>query len=366
MEDQLEAEIEAGILEPVRTSEWACQIVPIVKQDGKSIRICGNFKQTANRAIKVDKHPVPKVKDMFAKLSGGKVFAKLDLSRAYQQLKVAEEHRSLLTINTHRGLFRYRRLAFGVSSAVGIFQREMERLLAGIPGIFIYLDDILLSGRSDDELLVRLEQVLQVFQEAGLKVKPEKCVFLTKKVEYLGYVLDSAGAHATEAKVRAITDSPVPKNVTELKSFLGIFNYYSRFIPKRAQTLSPLYDLLKKNQPWSWEECHRAAFDECKNLLVSNQLLVHFDPDLPMVLACDASCWGIGAVLSHVFPDGSERPIQPIRGGAGYYFWRNTLQRLCVWGSFPAGYGPQALTLLVRGEQGYARDGELANQALGD
>ena len=104
VEEQLETEVEAGILEPVRTSEWACQIVPIVKQDGKSIRICGNFKQAANRAIKVDKHPVPKGKDMFAKLSGEKVFAKLDLSRAYQQLKVAEQHRPLLTINTHRGL----------------------------------------------------------------------------------------------------------------------------------------------------------------------------------------------------------------------------------------------------------------------
>lgn len=159
VEEQLEAEVEAGILEPVRTSEWACQIVPIVKQDGKSIRICGNFKQAANRAIKVDKHPVPKGKDMFAKLSGEKVFAKLDLSRAYQQLKVAEQHRPLLTINTHRGLFRYRRLAFGVSSSVGIFQLEMERLLAGVPGVFIYLDDILLSGGSDDELLVRLERV---------------------------------------------------------------------------------------------------------------------------------------------------------------------------------------------------------------
>ena len=97
--------------------------------------------------------------------------------------------------------------------------------------------------------------------------------------------------------------------MTDPKLFLGIFNYNTRFIPKRAQSLSPLYDFLKMNQPWSREKRHRVAINECKKLLVSNQLLVHFDPYLPMVLAYDASCRGIGPVLSHVFPDGSERSI---------------------------------------------------------
>ena len=308
MEEQLDAEVEAGILEPVRTSDWACQIVPVVKSDGK-IRICGNFKQTANRAIKVDKHPVPKVQDMFAKLAGGKVFAKLDLSRAYQQLKVAEEYRHLLTINTHRGHYRYSRLPFGINSSVGIFQREMEKLLSGASGVFIFLDDILVSGRDEDELVSRLEQVLQRFQDSGLRVRPDKCRFMVPRIEYLGHVIDKDGIRTTEAKVRAITQSPTPTNVSELKSFLGIVNYYSRFIPDRAQTLYPLFDLLKKDVRWSWDKKQQRAFEECKRLLTSHQLLVHFDPELPLVLTCDASARGIGAVLSHTFPDGSERPI---------------------------------------------------------
>ena len=308
VEEQLQAEVKAGILEPVRTSDWACQIVPVVKPDGK-IRICGNFKQTANRAINVDKHPVPKVQDMFAQLAGGKVFAKLDLSRAYQQLRVAEEHKHLLTINTHRGLYRYSRLPFGINSAVGIFQREMEKLLSGLSGIFIFLDDILVSGRDEAELQSRLELVLQRFQDAGLRVRPDKCQFMVPRIEYLGHVIDKHGLRTTEAKVRAITRASPPTSTSELKTFLGMVNYYSRFIPSRAQTLRPLFDLLKKDVQWSWGTAQQRAFDECKRLLTSSQLLVHFDPELPLVLTCDASARGIGAVLSHLFPDGSERPI---------------------------------------------------------
>ena len=308
VEAQLDAEVAAGVLEPVRTSDWACQIVPVLKSDG-NIRLCGNYKQTANLAIKVDKHPLPKSKDLFSQLAGGKVFAKIDLSRAYQQLRVAEEHRHLLTINTHRGLFRPTRLSFGVNSSPGIFQREMEKLLAGIDNCFIFLDDVLLSGRDEDELVGRLEQVFQRFKEGGLKVRPDKCQFLVHQVEYLGHVIDKDGIRTSESKVRAITQAAPPKGVSELKSFLGIFNYYSRFMPNRAQTLQPLYELLRKDRKWEWGREQQKAFEECKQLLISNSVLVHFDQALPLVLTCDASSRGIGAVISHRFPNGTEKPI---------------------------------------------------------
>ena len=282
--------------------------MPVLKADGK-IRICGNFKQTANRAIRVDKHPLPRVQDLFAQLAGGRVFAKLDLSRAYQQLIVSEEQRHLLTINTHKGLFRYTRVPFGVNSAVGLFQREMEKLLAGLPNVFIFLDDVLVSGGNEEELLSRGEEVLRRFRDAGVRVRDDKCAFFVPSVEYLGHVISRDGVRPTRAKLDAIIRVQAPKNVKELQSFLGMVNYYSKFFPGRAHVLSPLFNLLKKNTRWMWGDAEQNAFDECKRLLSSDCLLAHYDSDMPIVLTCDASSKGIGAVLSHQFPDGTENRL---------------------------------------------------------
>ena len=126
-------------------SDWAAPIVPVMKSD-KSIRICGDFKQTINKVSKLEHYPIPKINDLFATLSGGTSFSKLDLSQAYQQLVLNDEFKQYTVINTHQGLFRYNRLPFGIASAPGIFQRTMEGLLGGLPHVFVYLDDILVLG----------------------------------------------------------------------------------------------------------------------------------------------------------------------------------------------------------------------------
>ena len=305
---QLKREIEMGVMEPVGHAVWGAPIVPVLKSDG-SVRICGNFKLTANRAIRVDKYPLPRIEDIFGSLAGGKVFTKLDLSQAYQQCVVDEECRDVLTINTHLGPLRYRRLAFGVNSAVALFQREMEKLLNGMPGVCVFLDDILITGTSQDDCLQRTAAVLKKLQDAGLRVSEKKCKFCVDSVEYLGHRIDAEGCHPTEAKVRAIQSAPIPKNVSELKSFLGILNYYARFIANRSDVLSPLHDLLKKDVPWVWGLEQQRAFGEAKMLITSEKVLAHFDPELPLVLTCDASSVGIGAVLSHRYSDGSEKPV---------------------------------------------------------
>ena len=307
VEEELECLQQRGIIEPVQFSEWAAPIVPVEKSDG-SIRICGDYKVTVNREAKLDKYPIPNIDDLFARLAGGQRFSKLDLSHAYQQIQLDPDSRKYVTINTHKGLFTYNRLPFGVASAPSIFQRVMELVLQGIQGVCVYIDDIHVTGQDDQEHLEHLEEVLRRLKEAGMRLKSEKCEYLRLSVDYLGHTISSEGLRTSDAKVQAILQAPAPKNVAELRSFLGLVNYYGKFLPNLATILSPLYLLLQKKQEWIWNSDQEEAFRKVKELLKSPRILVHFDSTLPIILSCDASPYGVGAVLSHKTPDG-ERPI---------------------------------------------------------
>lgn len=312
MRAKVEAELErlqqAGVIEPVEFSNWAAPIVPVVKEDG-GVRICGDYKLTINQASQLDTYPLPRVEDLFATLAGGQTFTKLDMSHAYQQLMLDEESKQYVTINTHKGLFKYNRLAFGVASSPGIFQRTMDNLLRNLPHVAVYLDDILVTGSTEEEHLRNLDQVLRRLSEAGLRLKRRKCVFQAQSVTYLGHRISAQGLSPVEEKVRAVKEAPCPKNVAELRSFLGLVNYYAKFLPDLSTVLSPLYQLLHKDNSWKWQQAQAEAFQQVKRLLHSDRLLVHFDPAKEVVLSCDASPYGLGAVLSHRLEDGTEKPI---------------------------------------------------------
>lgn len=308
VEAELDRLVSEGVLTPVVFSDWATPIVPVLKRNG-SVRICGDYKQTANLAIKVDKYPLPLADDLFTKLSGSAYFSKLDLSHAYQQLRLAEEARPLTTISTSKGLFAYTRLPFGISSAPALFQRVMEQLLQGIPKTAVYLDDILVGGATLTEHHQLLKQVLQRLDDAGLRLERNKCMLAADSVTYLGHVVDASGVHPTEEKIRAIVDAPPPRNVAELRSFLGLINFYHKFLRDISSVLAPLHKLLLKDAKWVWSAPQAKAFKEAKELLQTSTLLVHYDAQLPISLSCDASPYGVGAVLAHVMPDGQERPI---------------------------------------------------------
>ncbi|XP_024921034.1 uncharacterized protein K02A2.6-like [Cynoglossus semilaevis] len=308
VEEELERLQALGVIEPVQFSRWAAPIVPVMKPD-KTVRICGDYKLTVNQVSKLEEYPLPRVDDLFATLAGGKSFTKLDMSHAYQQLLLDEESKEFVTINTHKGLFKYNRLVFGVASSPAIFQRTMDSLLQGIPHVTCYLDDLLITGVTEAEHLRNLEQVLQRLSEAGLRLKREKCVFMVPSVTYLGHRITAEGICPVEDKVRAVKEAPSPKNVTELRSFLGMVNYYGKFLQDLSKVLAPLYKLLHNDTKWQWCDEQEKAFNKVKELLHSAKLLVHFDPDKEVTLSCDASPYGVGAVLSHVMGDGSEKPI---------------------------------------------------------
>ena len=132
---------------------------------------------------------------------------------------------------------------------------------------------------------------------------------MAPSVSYLGHKIDAEGLHPLSDKLQAVKEAPTPRNVSELKSYLGLLTYYGKFLPNLATQLHPLYQLLAKNCKWKWTKSQEKAFQESKNLLQSSQLLVHFNPQLPIILACDASAFGIGAVLAQRMPDGAEKPI---------------------------------------------------------
>ena len=205
VESELDKLVDQGILTPVKHADWAAPIVPIMKADKKSVRICGDFKQTVNKASPIDKYPIPRIEDLFAKLAGGRTFTKLDISQAYQQLCLDEESQKFVVINTSKGLFRYNRLPFGISSAPGIFPRVIENLLQGIQNVVVYLDDILITGSSEEQHLKNLSEVLKRLQRAGLRLKKEKCEFLAMSVVYLGHRIDAKGLHPTNNKIYAIS-----------------------------------------------------------------------------------------------------------------------------------------------------------------
>ena len=298
----------AGILEKISHSEWAAPIVTVPKKDG-TYRICGDYKVTVNSALDVDQYPLPNPTDLFASLAGGQKFSKLDLSRAYQQLLLDDDSKNFTTINTHQGMYRYTRLPFGIASAPAIFQRTMDSILQGIPNVICYLDDILVTDTDDQAHLQNLKAVLHRLEECGLRVKLAKCEFMKASVEYLGHRVSSQGLHPLESKQDAIVQAPEPQNLQQLRSYLGLLNYYGKFIPNLATIAHPLHNLLRNNVKWSWtSECTR-AFKATKQALVSSDVLIHYDPTLPISLAGDASAYGLGAVISHTLPDGTERPI---------------------------------------------------------
>ncbi len=173
LRDQVNAEldrlVQEGTLEQVEVADWAAPIVSVLKSDGCSIRICGDFRMTINPVSKLDNYSIPKEEDLFATLTRGKLFTKIDLSHAYKQLKLDSKSKDSVVINTQKGLFRYTRLPFGISSAPGIFQRVIESVLQGIGGVAIYLDDILVTGSTNEEHLINLRSVFDRLDTAMLR-----------------------------------------------------------------------------------------------------------------------------------------------------------------------------------------------------
>nr|XP_041633413.1 uncharacterized protein K02A2.6-like [Drosophila kikkawai] len=307
VDKQLRKLVNEGVLEHVDNSDWGTPLVPILKPNG-DIRICGDYKVTLNKHLVDVKYPLPRIDDIFAALTGGILFSKLDLSNAYNQLQLDESSQRMCTWSTHIGLLKVKRLPFGIKSAAAIFQKAMESLFQGIPGVVVYQDDITITGRNFQEHITNLKIVLNKLKSVGLKLNTHKCEFFKSKICYLGFMIDKNGLSKTNDRKSSVSLAPTPRNVSELRAFIGMVNYYSKFINNFAQKMNPLYELLRKGTQFEWTSSCQKAYEEIKSEITSEQVLVHYDPELPIVLTTDASNNAVAGILSHKI-DNDLKPI---------------------------------------------------------
>ena len=208
-------QVEDGELEPVESSDWAAPIVIVKKKDG-GIRICADFKMTVNPQLRPKTYPLPTLDEVFAALAQGESFSTIDLSKAYKQMEITEESRPLLTINTHMGLFRYRRLPFGIATAPAMWQKAMSIVLQGCKGVVYYIDDILVTGQTRQEHEDNLREMFRRLRQFGLKIKLEKCCFFKESVDYLGHTISCQGLVPTKERIASIVQAPAPNNRVEV------------------------------------------------------------------------------------------------------------------------------------------------------
>ena len=308
VEQEIQKMLAKGVIEPC-DGPWSSPIVLVAKKDG-SARVCVDFRQL-NSVTKKTAYPLVRIEDNLDALQGAKWYSTLDLLAGFWQVEVAPQDREKTAFSVGgAGLWSYTTMPMGLCGAPGTFQRLMEHVLAGLQWniALLYLDDIIVFSQTFDQHLQRLGMVLTRLQEAGLKLKPSKCVLLKKRVEFLGHIVSEQGVEVDPKKVDKVKEWPVPENLTQVRSFLGLCAYYRRFIPDFSKVAKPLTMLSEKDVSFSWQEPQQKAFEHLKRLLTSTPVLAYPKEGCPYILDTDASNVGIGAVLSQV-QNGEERVI---------------------------------------------------------
>ena len=301
---QVEAELkrleDLDIIERVDgPTDWVSPIVVAPKPKSKTneIRICVDMR-LPNQAIKRTRHIIPTIDDVIVDLNGARVFSKLDLRNGYHQLMLAPgKSRNVTTFTTHVGLRRYKRLNFGINSAAEIFQNTISTALEGLEGVRNISDDIIVYGRNQNEHDERLEAVLKRLQDKNLTLNKGKCEFNKRKLEFFGFVFGENGMSADPKKCEVIKNAPPPTNVSELRSFLAMTNYVSRFIAHYSTITEPLRALLKKEATWQWNQEQQIAFDQLKSALSSDTVMTYFDPNRNTEIIVDASPVGLAGIM---------------------------------------------------------------------
>ena len=248
-QEELEQMESMGIISRVeQPTQWCAGMVAIPKKNGK-LRICVDLKHL-NEAVQREVHPLPKVDETLAQLSGATIFSKLDANSGFWQIPLSKESRPLTTFMSPFGRYWFNKLPFGISSAPELFQKRMSTILRGLEGVVCQMDDVLVFGHTTAEHDKRLMAALKWIKEAGVTLNRDKCSFGQRQIKFLGHVITQQGISADPDKIKAMTEMKAPKTVTDLRRFLGVVNHLHKFSPNLATLAQPLQELLCKNRQW--------------------------------------------------------------------------------------------------------------------
>ena len=298
---------EDDLIEPA-SGPWASPILFVRKKDG-SLRFCVDYRKLNSVTIK-DAHPLPRIDDCFDSLAGAKWFCVMDLASGFWQVKVAKGHRPKTAFATKSGLWQWKVMPFGLTNAPSTFQRLMETVLRGLQweDCLVYIDDIIIFGRTFQETIDRLRRVLERLKSAGLRIKPSKCNLFQKSVNFLGHIVTDQGIKVDPEKTVAVQKWPEPQNVKQVRGFLGLASYYRHFVRDFASIAAPLYKLTHKDAKFNFTPQCREAFESLKKKLTTTPVLAYPLPTGQLILDTDCSHIAAGGVLSQV-QNGVERPL---------------------------------------------------------
>ena len=307
VEKELESMLKENVIEP-SDSPWASPIVLVTKKDG-STRFCVDFRKL-NEITHKDAYPLPNIEDTFDSLAGSSYFSALDLASGFWQVEMSGQDKEKTAFTTRQGLYQFKVMPFGLCNAPATFERLIESIFRGMlwTRCLVYVDDIICYGKTFDQAYEALEEALKRLKGAGLKLKPRKCELFKKELLYLGFIVDGAGVRCDPEKIATVKDWEQPRNLTEVRSFLGFAGYHRRFIKEYAEVAKPLSVLARKDEPFRWHGEQQVAFEELKTALCEAPVLGHPTPTGAFILDTDASAYGLGGVLSQI-QEGEETVI---------------------------------------------------------